>query len=135
MEMTIQHLGDAKFQASTRGHRLICDQPLASGGSDAGMTPPELLLAALGTCAGYYAVQYLKARSLPVGGLEVKVNAEKAFGPSRLGRFAVEVTAPEAPPEHHAGLLRAVQACLIHRTLEHTPATEIAVRTAVEATV
>ena len=40
------------------------------------MTPPEFLLAALGTCAGYYAVQYMKARSLACPDLEIKVSAE-----------------------------------------------------------
>ena len=44
MEVTIQHLGDVKFEASTRGHRVICDQPPDNGGSDTGMTPPEYLL-------------------------------------------------------------------------------------------
>ena len=63
MEVTIQHLGNVKFAASARGHRVICDQPAGNGGSDAGMTPPEYLLVSLGTCAGFYAVQYLKARS------------------------------------------------------------------------
>jgi uncharacterized OsmC-like protein len=42
------------------------------------MTPPEYLLVSLGTCAGFYAAQYLKARSLAHQDLEVKVSAEKA---------------------------------------------------------
>src|ERR1035441_4092130 len=51
MEVTIQHLGDVRFEASTRGHRVICDQPPDNGGSDTGMTPPEYLLVSLGICA------------------------------------------------------------------------------------
>ena len=35
------------------------------------MTPPELFLASLGTCAAYYAAEYLNARDLPADGLEV----------------------------------------------------------------
>src|ERR1039457_858366 len=54
MEVTIQHLGDVRFEASARGHHAICDQPAGNGGSDAGMTPPEYLLVSLGTCAGFY---------------------------------------------------------------------------------
>ena len=30
-----------------RGHRLVCDQPRENGGADAGLTPPEFLLASL----------------------------------------------------------------------------------------
>src|ERR1022692_70220 len=94
MEVTIQHLGDVKFEASARGHRIICDQPADNGGSDSGLTPPEYLLVSLGTCAGFYAAQYMKARSLPHRGLEVKVSAEKATLPARLGQFRIEVTVP-----------------------------------------
>lgn len=133
MEMTIQHLGDVRFEAKTRGHSIVCDQPPDNGGSDTGMTPPEFMLASLGTCAGFYAVQYLKTRGLPTRGLEVKVSAEKATGPARLATFTIDVKAPDVPPEHEAGLLRAVKACLIHNTLVHTPAVEIAVHTAAEA--
>ena len=67
MEIDIRHLGGVKFEAVTRGHRIICDQPVENRGSDSGMTPPELLLASLGTCAGFYAAEYLRARGLPAG--------------------------------------------------------------------
>ena len=94
MEVTIQHRGDVKFEASARGHRVICDQPADNGGSDSGMTPPEYLLVSLGTCAGFYAAQYMKVRSLAHQGLEVKVSAEKATQPARLGQFRIEVIVP-----------------------------------------
>jgi uncharacterized OsmC-like protein len=133
MEVTIQHLGDVKFAASARGHRVTCDQPAGNGGSDAGMTPPEYLLVSLGTCAGFYAVQYLKARSLPHGDLQVKVSVQKETQPARLGQFRIEVVVPALDPQHQAGVLRAVKACLIHNTLIHTPAIETVVTTPVEA--
>ena len=63
MEVIIHHLGNVRFEATARGHRVLCDQPFENHGSDAGMTPPELLLSSLGTCAGYYAAEYL--RTLP----------------------------------------------------------------------
>ena len=125
MEVEILHLGEVKFEAIARGHRVICDQPAGNGGLDSGMTPPEYLLVSLGTCAGFYAAQYLKTRSLPADGLRIKVTAEKATQPARLGRFQIEVTAPDLDPQHHAGILRAVKACLIHNTLLHAPAIDI----------
>jgi len=125
MEVEILHLGEVKFEAIARGHRVICDQPAGNGGSDSGMTPPEFLLVSLGTCAGFYAAQYLKTRSLPADGLRIKVTAEKGTQPARLERFQIEVTAPDLGPQHQAGLLRAVKACLIHNTLLNTPAIDI----------
>jgi putative redox protein len=133
MEIRVQHLGNVKFEATTRGHRVICDQPSENGGTDSGMTPPEFMLASLGTCAGFYAAQYLKTRSLSADGLEVTVTAEKAKQPARLGSFRISVFAPHVAAEHEAGLLRAVKACLIHNTLLNAPQIETAVHTAVLA--
>ncbi len=130
MEVLVRHLDKVTFEASARGHRITCDQPLDNGGSDAGMTPPELLLASLGTCAGFYAAQYLAARSLPAEGLEIRVTAEKALQPARLGAFRIDVSVPALDPKHEAGVLRAVNACLIHNTLVNAPRVETAVRTA-----
>jgi len=133
MEVKIQHLGNVKFEAIARGHRVVCDQPPDNGGVDAGMTPPEFLLVSLGTCAGFYAAQYLKLHALPAEGLEIHVSAEKAKAPARLGTFRIEVIAPGLDERHEAGILRAVQACLIHNTLLNAPAIETVVRTAVLA--
>ena len=130
MEVNVQHLGNSRFEVRARGHRLICDQPGGNGGSDAGMTPPELLLASLATCAGYYAAEYLKTRGLPAGDLHVRVVAEKAKNPARLGSFHLEVTAPGLDERHQSGILRAVKLCLVHNTLLHAPEIEIAVETA-----
>jgi len=132
MEVTIQHLGNVKFEATARGHRVICDQPPDNGGSDAGMTPPEFLLVSLGTCAGFYAAKYLETRSLSAKGLEVKVTAEKATQPARVGSFCIEVSVPGLGPAHEAGILRAVKACLIHNTLLNLPAIRTVVRTGAE---
>jgi putative redox protein len=127
MEITVHHLGNVQFAAETRGHRVICDQPAENGGADSGMTPPEFLLAALGTCAGFYAAQYLKARNLPADGLEVKVVAEKATQPARLGSFRIEVFAPGVEGRHEEGILRAVKHCLVHNTLLNVPSIETVV--------
>jgi len=134
MEIEIKHQGGVKFEAEARGHKIICDQPVSNGGQDAGMTPPELLLAALGTCAAFYGVQYLKTRSLSTDGIEVSVSAEKASQPARLGSFRIEVTAADLDAAHTAGLERAVKTCLIHNTLLHAPTIDLGIRIAPLAT-
>jgi uncharacterized OsmC-like protein len=86
------------------------------------MTPPELMLASLGSCAAFYAVQYLKARNLAETGVEVSVTADKLMQPPRLGNFKVNVTYPVALTEDQTeGLMRAVHRCLIHNTLLSPP--------------
>ena len=49
MEITVEHLGAVQFEIRARQHTIVCDQPEASGGFDEGMTPPELMLASLGS--------------------------------------------------------------------------------------
>ena len=88
MRVDIRHLGGVQFEANARGHRTLCDQAISSGGSDTGMTPPEFLLASLGTCAGYYAAEYLKTRGIAADGLAVRVEAEKSANPARLSSFS-----------------------------------------------
>jgi len=103
-----------------------------NGGADSGMTPPELLLASLGSCAGYYAAEYLRARSLPTEGLRIRVQAEKALKPARLSLFRIRVEAPKVDPSHRESLLRTVKHCLVHNTLLAAPTIEVTVETAVQ---
>ena len=34
MEIHVEHLGNVQFEIETRGHRILCDQPLNAGGDD-----------------------------------------------------------------------------------------------------
>ncbi len=130
MDVFVKHLGGARFEASARGNVVISDQPVDNGGTDTGMTPPEFLLTALGTCAGYYAAEYLRTRGLPDAGLTVRVTAEKALKPARLDQFRIEVDAPVTDERHRQGIERAVHACLVHNTLLNLPTIETVVRAA-----
>ena len=122
MQVTIKHLERVKFAIQARSHTIQCDQPIENDGDDTGMTPPELMLASLGSCAAFYAVQYLKARNLAETGVEVSVTADKLMQPPRLGNFKVNVICPVSLTEdQNAGILRAVHRCLIHNTLLAPP--------------
>ena len=74
IEVNVKHQGAVKFQVSAGSHTLICDQPACNGGSDEGMTPPELFLSGLAACAAFYAVAYLKKKGLDREGVTVLVN-------------------------------------------------------------
>jgi uncharacterized OsmC-like protein len=126
MEVFANYLGGTAFEVTARGHRVISDQPVEHGGADAGMTPPEFLLAALASCAAYYAAEYLKARDLPANALKVRVSAEKALRPARLSSFRIEVDAPGLDEKNRAGVLLAVHSCLVHNTLLGSPSVEVA---------
>ncbi len=133
MEVKVTHLGQVKFNIQARSHSILCDQPTDNGGEDSAMTPPELMLASLGSCAAFYAVQYLKTRGLAETGVEVSVTAEKLKGPARLGNFKIHVEYPVVlNQEHMEGLMRSVKHCLIHNTLLAPPEIEIELVAAAE---
>jgi uncharacterized OsmC-like protein len=130
MEVKVSQLAGVRFNIQSRSHSILCDQPLDNGGEDGGMTPPELMLASLGSCAAFYAVQYLRTRGLAESGVEVSVSAEKLKQPARLGNFRIKVVCPVPLSEdQHEGLMRSVHHCLIHNTLLTPP--EIAIELAV----
>ena len=134
LEVTVNHLGAVQFEVKTRGHFLVSDQPEENGGFNEGMTPPELMLASLGSCAGFYAVDYFKRQSLQVEGTRVRVTADKVKGPARLDNFRIEVEVPiELSDEHRKGVEDAVHRCLIHNTLLQPPKIELEITTATVA--
>ena len=106
MELKVTQIDGVKFAVETRTHAILCDQPA------------ELLLASLGSCAAFYAVQYLKTRNLADSGVEVSVTAEKMRQPGRLGNFRIQVVSPVALTEEQTeALMRSVHHCTVHNTL------------------
>lgn len=136
MKVLVEHLGGMQFEVRARQHKIACDQPPENGGFDEGMTPPELLLASLGSCAGFYAAQYLKKHNLAIEGTLVHVFADKAKNPPRLDNFQIEVEVPVAlSEEHRLGIEQTVRHCLIHNTLLHAPRISLAIKRQVLLTV
>ena len=122
MDVQVEHLGAIQFEIRARQHVIVSDQPLENGGYDEGATPPELFLAALGSCAAYYAVQYLRKKRLATEGTRVLVSANKVSNPVRLDDFLIQVESPvPLNEEQKLGVEEAVQHCLVHNTLLHPP--------------
>src|SRR5215468_9144326 len=129
MEVRVEHLGALQFEIKAREHTIVSDQPREYGGFDEGMTPPELLLASLGSCAAYYAADYLRRNKLPTDGTRVQVVAVKEKHPARVDDFHIEVEVPMGLSEEHLkGVEDAVHRCLIHNTLMTPPRIQTVVR-------
>jgi putative redox protein len=132
MEVSVEHLGAVQFEIKARQHTIICDQPAENHGDDEGMTPPELLLSSLGSCAAYYAVDYLKRNHLSPESTTVRVTAEKAKAPFRLDNFKIEVNVPgDLDDNQLQGVEDAVHRCLIHNTLLHPPQIAVEIKACV----
>ncbi|MFP5234995.1 MAG: OsmC family protein [Acidobacteriota bacterium] len=134
IEVNVKHEGGVKFEIETRGHKLVSDQPAQDGGTDQGMTPPEIFLGGLASCAAYYAAAYLKKKKLERPGVHVRVRAEKVGPPAHLDSILIEVDVPGPLSDaDRAGIEDSVHRCLIHQTMLRTPTIEIELNTPVSA--
>jgi OsmC-like protein len=70
-KLSVTHVAGDRFELQVRGHRLVCDQPVADGGSDQGPTPTELFVASLTACVAFYAGRFLARHDLDPDGLRV----------------------------------------------------------------
>jgi uncharacterized OsmC-like protein len=122
--MKISLIEKMKFQAECRSHKVISDQPVEDGGSDAGMAPVELLIASLGTCIGYYVTIFCQRRKISADGLKVELDWKFAENPHRVGSIEARITLPiKLDEKDRAGLLRMARGCTVHNTFESKPET------------
>ena len=131
MEVRIRHGKGTQTEAFARFHRIVCDQSFDDGGTDNGMTPPELMLSSLGCCAMHYAAEYVRARGLRVEDIQLTVSADKGGQPVRLTEIGIVVDVPGLTVRSRQGLIKAVEACLLHRTLQNPSTLKVTMATSV----
>jgi putative redox protein len=117
VDATLQYTEGARFVAEARQHRVVLDQPVQDGATDHGMTPAELLLAALGGCVGQYVAQYLSLRGLRSEGLLVRVEAKPSARPLRMKDFEVEVVVPGLTEPQLRALQKSFPAGLVQNAI------------------
>lgn len=124
--MRITYKTGTRFAVETRGHDITVDLPPDKGGTDQGMTPPELLAASLGTCIGIYVTQYCKQIGVNSDDTTVDVKWEMEEQPLRIGRLQATVNIPGGvPPERRNAIQKVAEHCLVHQTLCNMPELDI----------
>jgi len=119
----------AAFRQSVRvgRHEIVGDEPLAAGGSDAGPTPYDLLLAALGTCTSMTVGLYARRKRWPLESVRVRLRHGRAHAAdcadcekpgAMVERIDVEIELAGAlEPAQRARLLEIAGRCPVYRTL------------------
>jgi uncharacterized OsmC-like protein/fermentation-respiration switch protein FrsA (DUF1100 family) len=128
-QVVVRETGNGKFQQTvTVGpHRMLADEPVASGGDDTGLGPYDFLLAGLGACTSMTMRLYAERKSLPLERTTVtlkhsKIHAEDcAECETKAGMLDQidRVITMEGPldPEQRKRLMEIADKCPVHRTL------------------
>ena len=110
------------FGTSSSGHTLTMDADDASGGTNAGFRPMELLLVGFGGCSGMDVISILRKKRQPVTGLEIKVRGEKTDTYPKIYKevhieYVVTGTGVEADAVERAIALSLDKYCSVGATL------------------
>jgi uncharacterized OsmC-like protein len=108
-------------------HRLRADEPIAAGGTAAGPTPYDLLLAALGACTSMTVSMYARRKQWPLDEVTVRLRHSRTHaedcascdaGDRKLDRIDRELELRGSlGEEQRARLLDIANRCPVHRTL------------------
>jgi putative redox protein len=126
MKMQVRFPEDLAVEAEFDGFVLRTDQPAASGGGGTAPTPFDLFLASIGTCAGYYALQFCRARGLPTEDVGLKLSAEKDPVLKRVTHVSIKIELPpDFPEKYRDAIVRATDQCSVKKHLLHPPEIEV----------
>lgn len=130
MDMQIHFPGGLAVSAGFKGFTIPTDQAVEHGGAGAAPEPFDLFLAALGTCAGFYAMRFCRERGIDTAGLGLTLSTEPDPERKRLREIRLELRLPHGFPDKYlAAIVRAVDQCAVKRHLIEPPRIEVTVLT------
>jgi putative redox protein len=107
--------GKLKQEISNGSSQIFSDEPVSIGGDDAGLSPHDLLDAALGSCTALTVTMVARRKQMPLTDVRVEITHDNADGVYRLHR-QIELVG-ELTDEQKTYLLGIANKCPVHRTL------------------
>jgi ribosomal protein S12 methylthiotransferase accessory factor len=125
MEIAVTFGSGTKVETQIKGRRIETDQPVEKGGGGSAPAPFDLFLASIATCAGFYVLDFCRARKIPTD--DIGVVMRTAYDPQKhmIGRIAIEVRLPSGFPEkYRAPVVRAADLCSVKKHIHNPPVFE-----------
>jgi putative redox protein len=111
-----------KTEIRTEKHQLLADEPVDLGGSDAGMTPVELLAAALIACTNITLRMYANRKEWPVEKITTSVELKQDESGNTLVRSIAIIGALDAKQLDR--MLLIANKCPVHKILTQSSTIE-----------
>ena len=118
----ISNAGDYAFNVKSRDYAFTVDT------KGKGITPPDTLLASIGTCIGVYLRKYAEGSRLALGEFNVSVEADFDKTPPvcfRKINVSVDLKGVTLDERRLKAMLEFVKNCPVHNTLKTNPEIEI----------
>jgi putative redox protein len=107
MDIEVFFEGKKGVNARVRNHIVKTDQPAGGGGDDGAVTPFELFLASLATCAGIYVKGFCDQRQIPTEGIRI-VQQHTFDAKGMVSKIVLNIQVPKEFPEKYVESLIAV---------------------------
>lgn len=121
--------GGVQVAARIGSFDILTDQPVADGGDGAAPSPYDLLLSAVATCAGFYALRFCQQRQLSTQGLAIGLDIERHPDTRRLEAISMKLSLPtDFPEKYHRAILRSIDQCSVKKALTDPPDIELSIR-------
>jgi putative redox protein len=118
----IMNSGDSAFKVKSDDYEFVVD---TRGG---GITPPDALLASLGTCVGVYVRKYTEGVKINLTQFSISVDAEFSKEPPYCFRqinVLVDLKGFKLEENRKEAFLRFIKNCPVHNTLKADPVVDI----------
>jgi len=126
MELDIELMGGKKVNAIFNGFTIATDAPKAAGGEGTAPSPTALLLASIGTCAGFYIQFFCEKHGISKDKVELKVRSENDQTSGLIGRIVVHIEVTEDFPEKYLNAIRsAADVCVVKKNIQNHPVIDV----------
>ncbi len=116
-------LGEKQLvKARYKGFEMVTDQPEKAGGDNSALSPFDLFMVSIGTCAGWYVKNFCQQRNISEEGIRLeqktKYNPEKRL----IDKIEIEIHLPaDFPDKYREAIIKAAGACTVKKHVMDAP--------------